>query len=271
MYVYLWYVTADEYLSGNVRDKLQLAEHLAEKRADLAERLAPNIAALKQAQPKDLDASEISVRIGSTWINKEYIQQFTYELLQTPGYLRDAIQVNYSEHTGEWNITGKSRPSYNDVLANVTYGTSRMNAYRIMEDSLNLKDVRVYDTVMKDGKESRVLNKKETALAQQKQESIKQAFKDWIFSDPERRQDIVSTYNKRFNSIRVREYDGSHIEFTGMSPEIALKQHQKDAIARILYGGNTVSRAFCGTTKGVSQWLRRKILQKKFMLLYIFG
>ncbi|MDL2233176.1 hypothetical protein LJC63_06305 [Ruminococcaceae bacterium OttesenSCG-928-L11] len=236
------YVTADEYLSGDVRQKLRLAERLADKRPDLAEPLAINITALKQAQPKDLDASEISVRLGSTWIDKAYIQEFMYELLETPYYLRDdVIKVNYSEYTGEWNITGKNRASYSDVLANVTYGTSRMPAYRIIEDTLNLKDVRVYDTMVdNDGKERRVLNKKETTLAAQKQDALKQAFKDWIFRDPDRRQNLVAVYNERFNSTRVREYDGAHIEFGGISPEIKLKPHQTGAIARILYGGNTL-------------------------------
>ena len=231
------YETADEYLSGNVREKLRTAVSAAESDPSYA----VNVTALTSAQPKDLDASEISVRLGSTWIDKEYIQQFVFELLQTPMYLKRDISVNYAEFTGEWNISGKTRPSYSDVLANVTYGTSRMNAYRIIEDTLNLKDVRVYDTkIDDDGREVRVLNKKETTLAQQKQESVKQAFKDWVWRDPDRRKNLVSLYNERFNSDRVREYDGSHIEFTGMSPEITLKQHQKDAVARILYGGNTL-------------------------------
>lgn len=232
------YIPADEYLSGNVREKLLIARHAAENDPSLA----VNISYLEQAQPKDLDASEISVRLGSTWISKEYIREFMFELLETPYYLKDdVITVNYSEHTGEWNIPGKNRASYSDVLANVTYGTERMSAYRIIEDTLNLKDVRVYDTVEDaDGKEKRVLNKKETTLAAQKQEAIKQAFKDWIFRDPERRQDLVKTYNERFNSTRVREYDGAHIEFGGISPEIKLKPHQTGAIARILYGGNTL-------------------------------
>ena len=230
------YQTADEYLSGNVRGKLRAAQAAAED--DPA--YAINVNALTQAQPKDLDASEISVRLGSTWIDKHYIQQFMFELLQPSRYLRYEIAVNYAGHTGEWNITGKSKSGYGDVLATVTYGTSRVNAYKIIEDTLNLKDVRVYDTKVVDGKETRVLNKKETTLAQQKQEAIKQAFKDWIFRDPERRQNLVQQYNEQFNSIRPREYDGSHIEFTGISPEINLKPHQCDAIARILYGGNTL-------------------------------
>ena len=230
------YVPADEYLSGNVRDKLHIARQAAESNPDYD----INVKALEQAQPKELEAGEIAVSLGSTWVNKDYIQQFMYETLQTPGYLQDDIQVNYSERTGDWNISGKSRPSYDDVLANVTYGTSRANAYKILEDSLNLRDVRIFNTVIEDGKEKRVLDKTETTLAAQKQDAIKQAFKDWVYRDPDRRQDLVSTYNKLFNSTRPREYDGSHIEFAGMSPEIVLKPHQTNAIARILYGGNTL-------------------------------
>jgi len=232
------YVTADEYLSGNVRRNLESAQAAQAIHPD--GRYDFNVKALEQAQPKDLDASEISVRLGTTWIDKNYVNDFVFELLKTPRYLQHMIKVNYSEHTGEWNIEGKSRASYSDVLANVTYGTSRANAYKIIEETLNLKDVRIYDAKIEDGKEIRVLNKKETTLAQQKQEAIKQAFKDWIFTDPERRQVLVKKYNELYNSIRTREYDGSHIEFSGISPEITLKQHQKDAVARILYGGNTL-------------------------------
>jgi len=232
------FLTADEYLSGNVREKLEWAKRSAELYPD---DYTINVKALEQAQPKDLEAGEIAVRLGSTWVDRQYIQQFMYELLQTPHYLRDdVIKVNYSGHTGEWNITGKTRLSYNDVLANITYGTSRMNAYKIMEETLNLKDVRVYDTKIEDGKEIRVLNKKQTTLAVQKQDAIKQAFKDWVFRDSERRQNLVEVYNERFNSTRPREFDGSHIQFSGISPEITLKPHQTAAIARILYGGNTL-------------------------------
>ena len=236
-------VTADEYLSGNVREKLAKARQFNETAGGTigGADTAVNVMALEQAQPKDLDASEIAVRLGSTWVDKGYIQQFMFELLQPPSYLQNEITVSYSEHTGEWNIAGKNRVSYNDVLANVTYGTDRANAYRIIEETLNLKDMRIYDTIQDaDGKEKRVLNKKETTLAAQRQDSIKQAFKDWVFRDPERRQTLVQQYNERFNSTRTREYDGSHIEFTGISPEIILKPHQCDAIARILYGGNTL-------------------------------
>ncbi|KPU45061.1 RNA polymerase-associated protein RapA [Oxobacter pfennigii] len=234
------FVTADEYLSGNVRDKLRLAKALAEMRPDLAEALAPNIEALEKAQPKDLDASEISVRLGSTWVDKEYIQQFMLELLQPSYNLRNNLKVNYFPYTGEWQVAGKGRVPYNNILATVTYGTERMNAYQILDDTLNLRDVRVYDTKYEDGKEKRVLNKKETTLAQQKQEALKQAFKDWIWKDARRRQELVHLYNDRFNSTRLREYDGSHINFSGISPEITLRSHQLNAIAHILYGGNTL-------------------------------
>jgi DNA methylase len=231
------YENADEYLSGNVREKL----HTARQFAETDPTFQINVSALEQAQPKGLDASEISVRLGATWIDKEYIQQFMYELLQTPVYYRSDIKVNYSDITGEWGISGKTRVAYSDILATATYGTTRANAYKIMEDTLNLRDVRVYDTVHDaDGKEKRVLNKKETTLACQRQESVKEKFRDWIFADPERRQNLVEKYNLLFNSTRPREYDGSHIDFAGISPEIKLKPHQTAAIARILYGGNTL-------------------------------
>ena len=180
------------------------------------------------------------MRLGATWVDKEYYQQFAYELLETPTYQRNSIKVNHSEHTGEWNISGKTVPSYNDVLVNTTYGTERTNAYAILEQSLNLRDVRVYDTKYEDGKETRVLNRDETTKALQKQDAIKEAFKEWVFKDPERRQALVAKYNKLFNSTRTRQYDGSHIEFAGASPEIKLRPHQRGAIARILYGGNTL-------------------------------
>ena len=229
--------TADEYLSGNVRQKLRQAEAAAVD----APGYAPNVEALRQAQPKDLDASEIEVRLGATWIDKDYIQQFMYEMFNPAYYRRHLIQVNYSPSTAEWNISGKSTPSKQDVNAYMTYGTERANAYRILEDTLNLRDVRIYDTVYDaDGTERRVLNSKETTLAQQKQQAIKDAFQEWIWRDPNRRQTLVQQYNERFNSIRPREYDGSHIRFSGMSPEITLREHQKNAIAHILYGGNTL-------------------------------
>ena len=234
------FVTADEYLSGNVRNKLHLAKAVAEMYPEFAGQIVPNIEALEKAQPKDLDASEISVRLGSTWVDKEYVQHFMFELLQPSYNLRNTLKVNYFEYTGEWQVAGKARVPYNNILATVTYGTERMNAYQILDDTLNLRDVRVYDTIIEDGKERRILNKRETTLAQQKQEAIKQAFKDWIWKDPVRRQTLVRKYNDKFNSSRLREYDGSHINFFGMSPDITLRIHQLNAIAHILYGGNTL-------------------------------
>ena len=231
------YVTADEYLSGNVRRKLRQAQRAAQQ--DPA--FAINVEALIAAQPKDLDASEIEVHLGATWIDKEYIQQFMYETFNTPYYLQRAIQVNYASYTAEWQVTGKSSVSENDVAAYTTYGTSRANAYKILEDSLNLRDVRIYDTVEDaDGKERRVLNAKETTLAAQKQQAIRDAFRDWIWRDPERRQTLVRQYNEEMNSTRPREYDGSHITFGGMNPAITLRDHQLGAIAHVLYGGNTL-------------------------------
>ena len=231
------YVTADEYLSGNVRRKLRQAQRAAQQDPVYA----VNVEALTAAQPKDLDASEIEVRLGATWIDKEYIQQFMYETFNTPFYLQRSIEVNYSSFTAEWQIKGKSSVSYNDVAAYTTYGTSRANAYKILEDSLNLRDVRIYDTIEDaDGKERRVLNAKETTLAAQKQQAIREAFKDWIWKDPERRQALVRQYNEEMNSTRPREYDGGHITFGGMNPAITLREHQKNAIAHVLYGGNTL-------------------------------
>ena len=231
------YVTADEYLSGNVRRKLRQAQRAAQQ--DPA--FAINVEALTAAQPKDLDASEIEVRLGATLIDKKYIQQFMYETFNTPNYLQRAIQVNYTSYTAEWQITGKSSVSENNVAAYTTYGTSRANAYKILEDSLNLRDVRIYDTVEDaDGKERRVLNAKETTLAAQKQQAIRDAFRDWIWRDPERRQTLVRQYNEEMNSTRPREYDGSHITFGGMNPSITLRDHQLGAIAHVLYGGNTL-------------------------------
>ena len=229
--------TADEYLSGNVRQKLREAEAAA---VDSPGYL-PNIEALRQAQPKDLDASEIEVRLGTTWIDKSYIQQFMFELFDPPLYSRRSMTVNYSEFTAEWNITGKNTIPYNNINAYINYGTDRANAYRILEDTLNLRDVRIYDTVTDpDGKERRVLNSKETTLAQQKQQAIKDAFQEWVWKDPERRRALVTLYNERFNSTRPREYDGRHLAFPGMNPEITLREHQLNAIAHDLYGGNTL-------------------------------
>jgi len=235
--VYGDWQTADEYLSGNVRQKLREAENAA---VDSPGYL-PNVEALRAAQPKDLDASEIEVRLGATWIDKKYIQQFMFELLEPPLYARRSLEVNYSEFTAEWNISGKNSIPYNDINARMTYGTDCANAYRILEDTLNLRDVRIYDTVRDaDGKEKRVLNSKETTLAQQKQQAIKEAFRDWIWKDPDRRRELVQLYNERFNSTRPREYDGRHLIFPGMNPEITLREHQLNAIAHDLYGGNTL-------------------------------
>ena len=235
--VYGDWQTADEYLSGNVRQKLREAENAA---VDSPGYL-PNVEALRAAQPKDLDASEIEVRLGATWIDKKYIQQFMFELLEPPVYARRSLDVNYSEFTAEWNISGKNSIPYNDINARMTYGTDCANAYKILEDTLNLRDVRIYDTVRDaDGKEKRVLNSKETTLAQQKQQAIKEAFRDWIWRDPDRRRELVQLYNERFNSTRPREYDGRHLIFPGMNPEITLREHQRNAIAHDLYGGNTL-------------------------------
>ena len=229
--------TADEYLSGNVRRKLRQAQRAAER--DPAFQI--NVEALEKAQPKDLDASEIEVRLGATWIDKRYIQQFMEETFDTPYYLRYRIQVNYSPFTAEWQITNKSAVGYGNIAANTTYGTDRANAYRLLEDALNLRDIRIYDTVEDaDGKERRVLNGKETTLAAQKQQLIREAFKDWIWKDPQRRETLVRQYNEEMNSTRPREYDGSHLVFSGMNPEITLREHQKNAIAHVIYGGNTL-------------------------------
>ena len=235
--VYGNWQTADEYLSGNVRQKLREAEQAAQDSPGYL----PNVEALRQAQPKDLDASEIEVRLGATWIDKKYIRQFMFELLEPPVYARRVLDVNYSEFTAEWNIPGKNSIPYNDINARMTYGTDCANAYRILEDTLNLRDVRIYDTVRDaNGKEKRVLNSKETTLAQQKQQAIKDAFRDWIWRDPDRRRELVQLYNERFNSTRPREYDGRHLIFPGMNPEITLREHQLNAIAHDLYGGNTL-------------------------------
>ena len=238
--------TADEYLSGNVRDKLETAKVYAESRPEYA----VNVQALTQVQPKELDASEIEVRIGATWIDPKYIEDFMRETFGTPKHLldRNVVGVQYSNVTGQWNIKGKNA-DYGNSLVNMTYGTSRRNAYTILEDSLNLKDSRVYDTIEEDGKEKRVLNKKETTIASQKQETIREAFKDWVFRDPERRQVLVAKYNQLFNSTRPREYDGSHLKFPGMTPDIELKHHQKNAVAHVLYGDNTLLAHCVGAGK----------------------
>ena len=238
--------TADEYLSGNIREKLKIASTYAENHPEYV----INVQALKQVQPKELDASEIEVRIGATWIDAGYIEDFMSDTFETPAHLlnRDIIGVQFSNITGEWKIQGKNA-DWGNALVNMTYGTSRVNAYKILEDSLNLKDTRVYDTIEEDGKEKRVLNKKETTIASQKQESIREAFKDWIFRDQERRQTLVAKYNELFNSTRPREYDGSHLKFPGMTPDIELKPHQKNAVAHILYGHNTLLAHCVGAGK----------------------
>lgn len=238
--------TADEYLSGNVRDKLETAKVYAENHPEFT----VNVQALTQVQPKELDASEIEVRIGATWVKPEYLEDFMRDTFETPQHLFDKniVGIQFSDVTGQWNVKGKNA-DYGNALVNMTYGTSRRNAYQILEDSLNLKDSRVYDTIEEDGKEKRVLNKKETTLAAQKQDTIREAFKDWIFRDPERRQDLVGKYNKLFNSTRPREYDGAHLKFPGMTPDIELKPHQKNAVAHVLYGDNTLLAHCVGAGK----------------------
>ncbi len=239
------YFTADEYLSGNVREKLAIARNSAK----VDSRFNINVEALEKVQPEDLTASEISVRLGSTWLPVDIVQQFIYEFLNTPGYAKSSIIVHYSKYTGEWSIDGKSYDQSN-VKAYNTYGSARINAYRIIEETLNLKDVRIFDYVEDiDGNRKAVLNKKETAIAQSKQELIKQGFQEWVWSDPQRRERLCKLYNEKFNSIRPREYDGSHIVFSGMNPEITLREHQRNAVAHILYGGNTLLAHAVGAGK----------------------
>ena len=240
------YLMADEYLSGNVREKLVLARKSAEL---YPEEYTVNVEALERVQPKDLTASEIAVRLGATWLPTEIVEQFMFEFLGTPRYAQWNIKVHFSAYTGEWNIEGKSYDRSN-VKAYSTYGTGRINAYKIIEETLNLKDVRIFDYVEDaDGKKKAILNKKETAIAQAKQELIKQGFQDWVWSDPERRERLCRLYNDKFNSLRPREYDGSHIVFSGMNPEIELREHQRNAVAHILYGGNTLLAHAVGAGK----------------------
>ena len=238
--------TADAYLSGNVRKKLEAAETFAKNEP----MYAVNVEALKRVQPRELDASEIEVRIGATWIEPRFIEDFMREVFETPEHLlnRDVIKIQYSDVTGQWNVKGKNA-DYGNALVNMTYGTSRRNAYQILEDSLNLKDSRVYDTVIEDGKEKRVLNKKETTIAAQKQDAMREAFRDWVFRDMDRRNELVSKYNVLFNSTRPREYDGSHLKFPGMTPDIELKGYQKNAVAHVLYGNNTLLAHCVGAGK----------------------
>ena len=240
------YLMADEYLSGNVREKLRIAKNSAEL---YPEDYKVNVEALQKVQPKDLTASEISVRLGATWLPPDDVQEFIFHLLETPRYAQWNIKVHFSPFTSEWNIEGKSYDKGN-VRAYNTYGTSRINAYKIIEETLNLKDVRIFDYIEDDeGRKKAILNKKETAIAQSKQEMIKQEFQDWIWSDPERRERLYKFYNEKFNSVRPREYDGSHIIFNGMNPEIELREHQKNAVAHILYGGNTLLAHAVGAGK----------------------
>lgn len=240
------YLPADEYLSGNVREKLDWAKRTAEVYPD---EYTVNVEALERVQPKDLTASEISVRLGATWLPPEIVEQFMYEFLGTPRWAQWNIKIHFSKFTGEWNIEGKSYDRSN-VKAYNTYGTSRINAYKIIEETLNLKDVRIFDYIEDDeGRKKAVLNKKETAIAQSKQELIKQGFQDWIWADPTRRETLTKLYNEKFNSIRPREYDGSHITFSGMNPEIELREHQRNAVAHILYGGNTLLAHAVGAGK----------------------
>lgn len=238
--------TADAYLSGNVRNKLEAAETFAKNEP----MYAVNVEALKRVQPRELDASEIEVRIGATWIGPRFIEDFMREVFETPEHLlnRDVIKIQYSDVTGQWNVKGKNA-DYGNSLVNMTYGTSRRNAYQILEDSLNLKDSRVYDTVIEDGKEKRVLNKKETTIAAQKQDAMRETFRDWVFRDMDRRNELVSKYNVLFNSTRPREYDGSHLVFPGMTPDIELKGYQKNAVAHVLYGNNTLLAHCVGAGK----------------------
>ena len=244
------YLMADEYLSGNVREKLALARKSAEL---YPEDYTVNVEALERVQPKDLTASEIAVRLGATWLPTEIVEQFMFEFLGTPRYAQWNIKVHFSAYTGEWNIEGKSYDRSN-VKAYSTYGTGRINAYKIIEETLNLKDVRIFDYVEDaDGKKKAILNKKETAIAQAKQELIKQGFQDWVWSDPERRERLCILYNEKFNSLRPREYDGSHIVFSGMNPEIELREHQRNAVAHILYGGNTLLAHAVGAGKSATR------------------
>ena len=240
----------DEYLSGDVRAKLRMAQFAAETNPEFA----VNVDALTKAQPRELEASEIDVRLGATWLDPDIIQKFMTETFQIPYYLRHAVKVRYSPYTAEWRVEGKTATGRGDIISSETYGTSRANAYKILEDTLNLKDVRIYDTIEDaDGKLKRVLNKRETMLAQQKQQVIKDAFANWIWQDPQRRIALVKQYNELFNSTRPREYDGSHIHFVGMNPEITLREHQRNAIAHVLYGGNTLLAHEVGAGKSATR------------------
>ena len=240
------YLMADEYLSGNVREKLAFARRAVE---EFSPDYAVNVEALEKVQPKDLTASEIGVKLGSVWIPPEDIHDFIHELLGNSYYVRRLVEVKFIPHTAQWVLTNKSKDKGN-VKANSVYGTKCVNAYEIIEETLNLKDVRVYDYVVdENGNKKAVLNKKETTIAQGKQEQIKRAFEEWIWKDPERRERLCKLYNEKFNSIRPREYDGSHIKYYGMNPEIKLRKHQSDAVARIMYGGNSLLAHVVGAGK----------------------
>ena len=250
--------TADEYLSGNVRNKLRMAQLAAESHPEFK----INVEALTKAQPKDLEASEIDIRLGATWLNPAIVQQFMMETFQPPYRIRynNLIQVRYSPFTSEWRIGNKSAAGMYDIMSTETYGTHRANAYKILEETLNLKDIRIYDTIEDaDGKEKRVLNQKATTLAQQKQQAIKDAFRDWVWKDPDRREALVKKYNELFNSVRPREYDGQHITFSGMNPEITLREHQRNAIAHTLYGGNTLLAHVVGAGKSATRSQLKKL------------
>jgi N12 class adenine-specific DNA methylase len=258
------FVTADDYLSGNVREKFEFAQTLQEKWNaegwhDIGGEIAVNVQSLEQVQPKELEAHEIAVRLGSTWVDKEYYKQFMFEILETPRISQSVMDVNYSSFGrsgGDWHIEGKKQISSSDVAATSTFGTNRMNAYEIMEATLNLRDARVNDRVEVNGKVTYPINKDATIAVLEKQKALKEAFKDWIYKDPTRRQTIVAKYNKLFNSTRVREFNGKHIEFAGASPDIKLMEHQRGAIARILYGGNTLLAHEVGAGKTFEMILR---------------
>ena len=262
---------ADEYLSGDVRAKLRMAQFAAETNSEFA----VNVEALTKAQPRELEASEIDVRLGATWLDPDIIQKFMTETFQIPYYLRHAVKVRYSPYTAEWRVEGKTATGRSDIISSETYGTSRANAYKILEETLNLKDVRIYDTIEDaDGRPKRVLNKRETMLAQQKQQVIKDAFANWVWQDPQRRIALVKQYNELFNSTRPREYDGSHIKFVGMNPEITLREHQRNAIAHVLYGGNTLLAHEVGAGKtyemaaSAMEAKRLGLCQKSLFVLY---
>lgn len=243
------YLTADEYLSGPVRQKLRLAKLKAEKEPEI---YGVHVAALEAVQPKDLEPTEINVRLGATWLPQDVVEQFGYQLFGTPYYSQSKIHVRFEPYTSAWQIDGKSM-QFNDVLVNSIYGTSRINGWEILEQTLNLKDVTIYDYYESDGRKKAIMNAKETTLARGKQEEIRQQFADWVWADPERRERLCTLYNEQFNSTRAREYDGSFLEFAGINPEIRLRPHQVNAIARILLGGNTLLAHVVGAGKSATR------------------